>query len=104
MIKHPTFEDLDNPSKRRKLFVFGKFVLFLGKETYSWATEINGKYGVAITFWKRPYSGKRFHYGMRISLLLGHKRPFTRLTTYSCPSIGSEGVKPLDCVVPMRRK
>ena len=80
----------------RKSIVWGKLALLIGKEGYRWAEEIDGKYGIAITFWKR----QPWHYGVRISILFGHKRPFVRATTYSCPSIGSEGlVRPLDCVV-----
>lgn len=77
------------------IFSVGPLAFLISKEGCGWPTFVDEKWGFAVTYWKRT----KWCYGIRFSLLLGAKRPFMRITSYSCPSIGTEGiVKPLDCV------
>ena len=80
--------------------ILGPLAFWIHPERTFWAEYVDGKYGLAITYWQRnPRS--RWQWGVRFSLLWGHNRPFVRVTSYSCPSVGSAGVvKPLDCVLP----
>jgi hypothetical protein len=74
-----------------------RFTLLVVPEAYRWAEYADGQYGMAVTYWRRS----KWQWGVRFSLLWGHSRPFARVTTYSCPTVGTAGVvKPLDCVRP----
>ena len=74
-----------------------RFTLMVIPEQYLWAQYCDGQYGLAITYWQRS----KWQCGVRFSLLWGHSRPFARVTTYSCPMVGTAGeVKTLDCVIP----
>ena len=78
-----------------------RFSLLIMPERPMWTNAIDGQYGLAITDWYRA----PWQWGLRISLLLGHKRPFARVTTYSCPMLGSaDTVKTLDCVLPATKR
>ena len=74
-----------------------RFTLLFINEEYRWAQYCDGQYGLAITYWQRS----KWQWGVRFSLLWGNRRPFARVTTYSCPMVGTAGeVKILDCVIP----
>jgi hypothetical protein len=74
-----------------------RFTLMVIPEQWRWAQYCDGQYGMAITYWQRS----KWQWGVRFSLLWNHNRPFARVTTYSCPMVGTAGVvKPLDCVIP----
>ena len=75
----------------------GRVFLLACVERPFWATVTVGKYGLAVTYWRRA----KWQYGVRLSLLLGFRRPHLRITTYSCPSVGLAWlVRVLDCVLP----
>jgi hypothetical protein len=79
----------------RKSIVLGNLAILFCKEDHCWAEEIDGKYGLSITYWQRS----KWQCGVRFSLLWCHIRPFVRVTTYSCPMFGTAGtVKSLNCV------
>ena len=74
-----------------------RFTLMVIPEQWRWAEYCDDQYGLAITYWQRA----NWQWGVRFSLLCGHRRPFARVTTYSCPMVGTAGeVKTLDCVIP----
>lgn len=74
-----------------------RFTLIVTPEQWRWPEYCDGQYGMAITYWQRA----KWQWGVRFSLLCGHRRPFARVTTYSCPMVGTAGeVKTLDCVIP----
>jgi hypothetical protein len=74
-----------------------RFTLIVTPEQWRWPEYCDGQYGMAITYWQRA----NWQWGVRFSLLCGHRRPFARVTTYSCPMVGTAGeVKTLDCVIP----
>jgi hypothetical protein len=82
-----------------------RFTLMVIPEQWRWAEYCDGQYGLAITYWHRPCNAAKWHWGVRFSLLLGHRRPFLRVTTYSCPLVGSAGtVQTLDCVIQKTRQ
>lgn len=74
-----------------------RFTLLLVPEKHGWPEHIDGQYGMAVTYWQRA----KWQWGVRFSLLINHRRPFARVTTYSCPMVGTAGeVKTLNCVIP----
>ena len=78
-------------------FTIRRSTLMVIPEQWRWAKDIDGQYGMAITYWQRS----KWQWGVRFSLLWGRSRPFARVTTYSCPMVGTAGeVKTLDCVIP----
>jgi len=69
--------------------------LIIASERTNWIKTADGKYGLAVTHWRRA----KWQWGWRVSLLLGTKRPFARVTTYSCPMVGTAAsVKSMSCV------
>ena len=96
LAKNGEIRMLNNVDKADAILIIGRFAFLLSREFCGWPRSVESKYGLAISYWKKS----EWRYGLRFSLLLGNRRPFARVTTYSCPSIGSECVvKPLSCVI-----